>query len=371
MLILRLVGGKWRSRLKTQPLQAMLYELLTILFLISILHSVLYKYLENSNWNEAWWQTFQGITTIGYGNSPPESFLGRLNAALLITPGLALLGNIISVVFEIKADKAEKKRLGMLPNPYTDSFIVVNFPGVNELDALFRQWKNQDPDIGIFIIDEVIEELPPILLAKYDNISFGRGNILRDDIFEQAKVSENRHVIIYPKDPHSESSDVITKGIVDKIKRKCSDSVKVIFVLVDEDSEEMFENVLATDIPQSLESLAIASETSDEYVADAITRLLKNTEGAFLQTVSMDKFEGWLWEDFEKAFISVKYKHRLLLDIHTLVQDGKVQYLPTYDTRMGGGDLLHIVVFKRLDWGELSDRIVKVAQVGPCKTGCG
>ena len=124
MIILRLVGGKWRSRLKTQPLQAMLYELLGILFLISILHSVLYKYIENSNWNEAWWQTFQGITTIGYGNSPPESFLGRLNAALLITPGLALLGNIISVVFEIKADKAEKRRLGMLPNPYTDSFII-------------------------------------------------------------------------------------------------------------------------------------------------------------------------------------------------------------------------------------------------------
>jgi hypothetical protein len=369
MLILRLVGGKWKSRLKTQPLQAMLYELLAILFLISILHSVLYKYLENSNWNEAWWQTFQGITTIGYGNSPPESFWGRLNAALLITPGLALLGNIISVVFEIKADKAEKKRLGMLPNPYTDSFIVVNFPGVNELDALFRQWRNQDPDIGIFIIDEVIEELPPFLLAKYDNMSFGRGNILRDDIFEQAKVSENRHVVIYPKDPHSESSDVITKGIVDKIKRKCGDSVKIIFVLVDEDSEEMFQNVLATDIPQSLESLAIASETSDEYVADAITRLLKNTEGAFLQTVSMDKFEGWLWEDFEKAFISVKYNHRLLLDIHTLVQDGKVQYLPTYDTRIGGRDLLHIVVFKRLDWGDLSDRIVKVAQVGSSKTG--
>ncbi len=145
--------------------------------------------------------------------------------------------------------------------------------------------------------------------------------------------------------------------------------MKVIFVLVDEDSEEMFQNVLATDIPQSLESLAIASETSDEYVADAITRLLKNTEGAFLQTVSMDKFEGWLWEEFEKAFISVKYNHRLLLDIHTLVQDGKVQYLPTYDARIGGGDLLHIVVFKRLDWGDLGDRIVKAAQLGSCQTG--
>ena len=67
--------------------------------------------------------------------------------------------------------------------------------------------------------------------------------------------------LIYPKDAQSESSDVSTKGIVDKSKRKCGDSVKVIFVLVDEANEEMFEDVLGTDIPQSLESLAIASET--------------------------------------------------------------------------------------------------------------
>ena len=168
------------------------------------------------------------MTTVGYGNSPPESTPGRWNAVIFMTAGIAFLGNLISVVFDMKINSAEKRRLGMCQSLIKDGYIVVNFPGANELGELLRQWRCQEPNVGVVVVDESIESLPSVLLARHENLDFIRGSINSPQVRVNSNLATNKHVIVFPKNPHSGDSDVLSVGLVDIIAHNTPKTVGII-----------------------------------------------------------------------------------------------------------------------------------------------
>ena len=140
---------KLPESIKYQVLLRLLINGIIILVSAIILHTFLFKYFENVTWNESLWQTWQTFTTVGYGNRPAETLGGRWTSVFFGTMGIAFLGVIISQAFDLKEDRRERRRLGMMENPIKDGVVIINYPGDERLNAIIRELRYLKPKMGL------------------------------------------------------------------------------------------------------------------------------------------------------------------------------------------------------------------------------
>ncbi|NKB24374.1 MAG: hypothetical protein GKR87_08375 [Kiritimatiellae bacterium] len=103
---------------------ANLLEFVLYLMMGTAVFTVGLKFVENIAWNEAVWQVWQTATTIGYGNSPAVTFAGRNITMFLGILAVAILGVVISSSIDLKQLLSDRRRQGMMNNPYKDGYVI-------------------------------------------------------------------------------------------------------------------------------------------------------------------------------------------------------------------------------------------------------
>ncbi len=345
-----------------RPLAWLLYGF-ALALLVSLSFVVTFKYLEDVSWEEAVWQAWQANTTVGYGSRPAESTWGRVATMVLGTVGIALVGATITAVFDYRTNQRQRRRIGLMKNPYRDGYVVFNFPGRARFMALVRELRYVEEDVGICVVDGRLEELPDSV-ATLPSIHFVRGSILDRATYEQAGLKNNRVVIVFPIDPSVPDSDATTKTVVDLVERFVATDSRVIYVLVDPENEWMFGDARSTSVLESMDVLAVVQECQDPYSAPAIQRLLHNTEGADLDTVRPQRIIGWTWGALQVQSALAAERLQVQFNPLSIIKNGAPDNCPAAPTVIEASDLLCVIVQRGLDWDRFEQELVRAGEDG-------
>ena len=346
-----------------RPLAVLLYGVVLAL-LVSIAFVVAFKYLEDVSWEESIWQAWQANTTVGYGSRPAESTAGRVATMVLGTIGIAFVGATITAVFDYRTDQRQRRRIGLMNNPYRDGYVVFNFPGRARFRALVEELRDVEENVGICVVDGRLEELPDSV-AALPSIHFVRGSILDRATYEQAGLKNNRVVIVFPIDLSAPDSDATTRTVVDLVERFVEADSRVIYVLVDPENEWMFRGSRSTSVLETLEVLAVVQECQDRYTAPAIQRLMHNTEGANLNTVRPQQIVGWTWRDLQVRSALTAERLQVQVNPLSIIKNGAPDNCPAAQTVIEADDLLCVInQLGRLDWEQFEQELVRARDDG-------
>ncbi len=138
---------------------------------------ILFKFAESVGWEESIWQAWQTFTTVGYGNAPATTTLGRIITMILSTLGIAFVGALFAAAFDFKTSIVEKRKNGLMNNPHKNGYVIFNFPRANVASRLIEEWRMVEPKVPICIVDSQLEELPKSI-AMFPNVHYVNGNTL-------------------------------------------------------------------------------------------------------------------------------------------------------------------------------------------------
>ncbi|MBZ0264408.1 potassium channel family protein [bacterium] len=355
-MILFFLPSQIRSKVKRHPPVAWFLDVSLFILLLSVIHMFLFRYIEQSTWNEALWQTWQTFTTVGYGNAPAETLLGRLVSIILATAGIAMVGVLFAAALDIHLYRTERRRKGMVNNPIKNGYVIFNFPGTSVLQHLIDETRYTEPDAGFCIIDGRIGELPSSFQIQ-PHIHFIHGSVLEKDTYKRAKLDKNKVVIVFPVEKGKDDSDGVTKTIVDILPKFIGDETRIIHILVDPDNNWMFEGLPSTPIMESLEILAVAQECQDPHSAHALQNLLLNTEGANPNAYKVKNLVGMTWQEIqEKAPIAAR-KIDMPVIPFALVHDNTTYTCPDFETKIHENDSLLVFTVNELKWDEFEAEV--------------
>lgn len=333
-------------------------DMMIMLMLTGILFTISFKFIENVSWEEAIWQVWQTATTVGYGNRPAETTAGRWATILFGMLGIAILGTLIGALFDYREEIRDRRRLGLLENPFRNGIVIFNYPGTSRFVELLRELRFVDPDVPICIVDNKLDELPPGI-SVLPNIHFLKGSILSEDTYKKASLQKNWVVIVFPADFSNPESDATTKVTIDMIEKFTGDTTRIIHILVDPNNSWLFEDKKSTAVMESLEILALVQEIHDPFCAPTIQRLLLNTEGGNPMTVKPTKIVGWTWGELMIYAIRVAEKKGQTINPFALIKNRKPINCPPFDMMIEEDDLMIITVQGQLDWKWFEKELVK------------
>jgi len=345
------------SRLKSERSLLWLIRITSIFFGLLVLYTILFKYSETVSWEEAIWQSWQTLTTVGYGNRPAETTFGRWMTIIVATMGIAVLGAVFTAVFDYRQNIVEKRRIGLMKNPFENGYVIFNYPGDYQLMGFINELRSVEKNVGICIVDSSIEELPTSI-ARLDRVHFIRGSTLSRTTYEQAAICENKAVIVFPKQWAVSDSDGSTKTVVSLLSKFVQGKTRILHVLVDPSNAWMFEDVDATQVLEGFEFFALVQECQDQYSSGIVEQLLLNTKGANPRTFSADPLSGWTWGQLLHAASQIEEPTSLQCNPFAIIKKHKPNVCPPYSEQIEKGDFLSIIAHHEFDW----EAFVKKAQ---------
>lgn len=351
-MILFLFPRSLQERFKHRKPLVWLMDLTLLWAIVAIAFIISFRFAEKAEWGEAAWQMWQTTTTIGYGNAPAQTCIGRWLVAILGTTSLALLPSIIAAVFDIVNDKKTKRRIGLLDNPYEDACVVFNLPETTLFKMFAQELRLAQKDIPICIVDNRIEELPPSIAAMH-NVHFIRGSLLDQSTYIRAKIKKNKAIFIFPLDDDNPDSDGTTRSIIDCVEEFVGNNTRILYVLVSEANAWMFEHFKnATAIHESLRMRTLVHEFQGPFTAITIQTLLSNKKGANPATVAPKYCVGWSWKELQDRTIHVSHELDTQVNLFALIRNGEPELCPDTHEQIKQGDLLSIICHKGFDWAE-------------------
>jgi len=193
-------------------------------------------------WDSIWWAMVT-MTTVGYGDFYPQTWVGRF---LITYPcflfGIGLIGLLLGTMIDALADLLNRKKRGLLSIKMKKHVIISGCPSIPRVTKIVTELyqTQQHTAPPVVIVSEKLKELP-LAFSKL-NMTFIQGSLRNKEVLERSSVKEAQGVIILPE---SESIDPDTEvyATASFIKNTLPDSSLHILSLINkEESVELFEN---------------------------------------------------------------------------------------------------------------------------------
>jgi voltage-gated potassium channel len=348
-MILLFLPRRLHTKLKQNRTLLWLLELLLYMLAACAAFAIVFKFAENVSWEEAIWQVWQTVTTVGYGNRPAQTPLGRWGTMLLGVLGIALLGTTISAVFTWREEMRMRRRLGLMPNPAANGYVFFHFPGEAKLVSIIAQLRAAEEEVPICLVSNRIEELPSSV-AGLRNVHFVKGSMLNKNTYERANLGQSKAVVVFPRESGVDESDAITKVVLDLAGQFVGPQTRLIHFLVNPDNAWMFEGSRSHAILEHLEVLVLVQECQDRGTASLVQRLLLNTEGVNPETVVPRRVVGWTWQELQYHTLQASRNINMPVSLFALIRGETPDPCPPHDTVIESGDMISIIAHSHLDW---------------------
>ena len=339
------------KRFKDQQPLFWLIQLSVLFFFIFFAFSISFYLTEDVPLGEAFWQSWQTLTTVGYGNRPAETISGRWATVILCTAGIAVLGAVFTAAFDYRQHLLDKKKLGLMRNPFKNGYIIFNFPGDYQVLNFITELRSVEEDAGICIVDSTISQLPETV-SILPNVHFIRGNTLSRQTYEMAALKDNKAVIVFPIKPSVPDSDGATKTIVDLIDKFVEDQTRILHILVDPNNAWMFDESKSTQVMESFELFALVQECQDKYSSEIFEKLLLNTKGANPKTVRPKHSIGWTWEELQNKMIKTSKLTNTKCNLFAHIRNNDPETCPDLNTVIEEHDYISIIAYNTFNWIE-------------------
>lgn len=355
-MLLFVIPKRLRQQIERHPPIATLVELMVGLVGVFIVLTCALQLVERRGWEIAYWMSWETLSTVGYGDHPAETSMGRILSVLVGSVGIVMASGTIGASVILFTYREERRRTGLVKNPLKDGYVLFNFPGTQQALSFIHEVRDVEPDVGICIVDSQMEKLP-LAIAHLPKIHFVKGSSLDWSTYERARLRDNRIAIVFPRDCNNVESDGHTRTTVDLINQYVEGRVRVLHVLVDPRQEWMFAGLKSTRVLECLEVLALVQECQDPYSALIAERLLKNTEGANPKTIKADRLEGITWYELQARISKLAHDLDLHLNLLALIRDGGVVICPPSREIIKRGDHISVATFNDFDWHTLEEKL--------------
>lgn len=349
-MLVNILPLRLRSRAKEHRTLIALVNIIVLFAVVCVAFTVGFKYAEGVSWQEAIWQVWQTATTVGYGNGPATTLWGQIVTMVLGLLGIAILGSLITAIVEYRQEKKAKRRLGFMENPQANGLVIVHYPGDSHFLTLYREFRHKFSELGICIIDSVLDELPSNI-AGLPGVHFVRGGLIDHDTYMRAVIPESRWVWVFPENPTVAESDAKTATIVRLVEKIVPPTTKIQHILVEPKNALLFEGLRSQAIWGSIEVLVGVQELEDPHTSELINRLMRNTEGADPDTLEVGLLVGWTWGELVRACVVVSDETSVPMNLFAIISvDGGYHLCPSANHVIRAGDLLSIIKHEGFDW---------------------
>lgn len=351
-MLVYLLPHRLRQKLAEHTTLAKLLNLFLFFLGACLFFAVSFKYAEKVDWEEAIWQVWQTVTTVGYGNRPAASTWGRIATMLFGLAGIALLGALISTWFDWRSDARDHKRYGHMENPHKNGYVIINFPGISRFTALVTELAAIEKQIDVCVVSSQLDEMPvSVLHLPKVRLHFVRGSLLAEKTYEQACIEDARAIFVFPQNTGVAESDATTKMVVEIVGRLTSPRTRILHVLVEPANEWLFEGSRSASIYETDEILLLVQEAHDARSAPLMQNLLLTSRGANPRTVVPRHIIGWSWGTFQRACLDAAERDSIAINpLAILKGNGAPEPCPLPNALIEEGDSLSLIVHNDFDW---------------------
>jgi voltage-gated potassium channel len=146
--------------------------------------------------NALWWGMVT-LTTVGYGDVVPVTFLGRLLATGLMVIGFVSLSLVTATVASVFIERKFRQERGLEAIKATQHILLLGWP--EDAESLLDQLlKRLSPNISVVLINKVPPEQMETIKDRYPQhpVFYLRGDYSREEILLKANVQEAIKAII-------------------------------------------------------------------------------------------------------------------------------------------------------------------------------
>ena len=309
--------------------------------------------------DSVWWAMVT-MTTVGYGDFMPATFVGRyLIAYPCFIIGIGLLAYLVGVIAESLIENVSRHRRGLVSSHSTGHIIICNFPGLERVIQLVRELRADSlyKDAQFVLVDDVLEELPEELVLE--RVRFIKGDPTKEDTLRKANVLECDGVIILPENLSNGKSDFKTFAVgtvIEMMGSKEGRSIKTIAELIKRDNIKMMRKSGVDGIvsPEGVGGRLLVQEYLNPGIATVVEQLMTATSGSQFYLYDT-KLAGSRVREIQIAVI----EHPTNLQIAGIMRDGAPIMNPPKDMKIESGDQLILLAEAREDFDSIEREILK------------
>ncbi len=348
-MLLLLLSRRFRDQAGIVPSFGKFLLRLEILILDLVGMGLFYGLSEHASFNDCVWMVWQTITTVGYGDVPPKTQIGRYGVMITGLIAILLITYVVSALVDYREALAQRRKMGMDSNDNKGSTLLVCCRDEEEIETFIQELRCVKPGAPVCIVDDLMKELPPRIGHLTPRVSFVRGSIISPDTFTRAGIESSAQVVIFPHQPGVDASDATSHAMV-TLAERMAPQVPIIHFLVNSANEGLFAGSRSVGVSKNLPILAAIQECQDPASAHIFETLMSNTHGANPTTFYPDKVVGWTWGQFVETALQVSRALKVPVNPLALIQAGKSEPCPELDSVIEKGNSLSLIVHRNFDY---------------------
>ncbi|MEK7214043.1 MAG: potassium channel family protein, partial [Chloroflexota bacterium] len=263
-------------------------------------------------WDALWWSMVT-MTTTGYGDVVPHSFLGRALGVFTMVSGMGLFSVLTALIASSFVTESFKEARGLEAINERGHVIIAgwNWGGERVVDGLL------DPEAGnptrIVLVNQLAEEAVAEVLFKYRDwqMKFVRGDFTHETVLQRANVAGAKAAVIL-----ADASSPTTARADDRTILAClamkhlSPDLKVTGELLESPNVAHLHRAGADDVVLSGEfnSFLLAAAARSPGVPDAVRAMLSLGGPSQLRKLPVpERFRHWTFGEFA-AYLREHYR---------------------------------------------------------------
>lgn len=305
-----------------------------------------------------WWAMVT-MTTVGYGDYYPVTFIGRfLIAYPCFLIGIGFIGFLLGIIVDSVLDHVSNKKKGYSKMHLENHYIICNSPSKEKILKIVNELREINSSLCIVVIDQNLQEQP--LEFKKNKIHFINGDSSSEETLKRASIQHCTGILILAKDSSNSASDAETfaAGTVVKMVQAKSESAatqRLTLELVDRSNRDLLEKVGANGIvaTEGISDHLLVQEIYNPGLSDIFDQLISYQFGSEFYLAS-----SLLVGQSLKSIQIAALNHYDPIQILGLVRDGQTYFSPKQTMLIKSSDQLILLAPNQKNYQTLEQSLI-------------
>ena len=250
------------------------------------------------NIGTALWWTIVTMTTVGYGDFTPHTFLGRVFAIIIMLSGISLIAIITGTISSIFTSKRIREDRGLEKINFTNHIVLCGWN--KNAQNIIQNLIDHNEDLNFILINEELESEMNNILTKFQQVKYVKGDYALDSTLINANIKQAHHAIILSdSNKYNDDKTILSALTIKNINSK----IKIIADLINKDKISYLKraNVDTIIMKDEFENNMINAQILHPGIPETINTLMTSDKKNHLKSIKIpDEFIDKKFSDLKK-----------------------------------------------------------------------